>query len=185
MHAKLRTILILTLGCAGTAVAGEAPGPSFVDQSMDANHPLVQRINELKADEEIGLRYFQSGNYGKAYTALAATAAEGFKQSQHAMAMMYLEGKGVAQHQLKGIALLGLVAESGHRSAKREYNKALKKFPNRERAIVEKQAAWYIARYGMEAQGVTCVRNKKAFSHFADIECTKMPGDYRVYDWTP
>ena len=168
-----------------TVVAGESPRPSFVDQGIDARNPLYERITYLEEQETLGLRYYSSGNFERAYTVLSEPASEGFKDSQQAMALMYLKGDGVEQHQLKGAALLGLVAENGDKKITRQYNKMLKAFPENVRKLVEQQTAYYKQRYGMQAQGITCVRNKQAFSHFSDIDCVKKPGEFTVYAWNP
>ena len=94
-------------------------------------------------------------------------------------------GEGVERHPLKGVALLGLAAESGDRGVRRQYKTALEKVPDKYRDMVEAQVQVYIERYGMEAQGVTCVRKRKPQSHFFGMDCSKQLGEYEVVPWVP
>lgn len=157
----------------------------FENQDLDDQDPASQAIARLQAQEEIGVTLFRSGDFDRAYEVLSETARHGFKDSQHAMALMYLRGQGVERHPLKGAALLGLAAESGDKTRKREYEKALLAIPEQYREVVQQQVDFYVGRYGMQAQGITCSMKKRPQSNLRAMECLKAPGVYDEYPWDP
>ena len=116
---------------------------------------------------------------------LSDTARQGFKPSQHTLALMHINGQSVEQNVLVGIALLGLAAESGDRKLKKEYSGALKKIPKKYQSLVEEQTNYYIQRYGTKVQGVACSKVKRADSNMKMMQCIKQPGKYEDFAWTP
>ena len=180
-----RTAALLLLTFVAPILSAQEGGTLFEDQGISASDPALQKIARLQAQEEMGVNLFRSGDYDRAYEVLAETARHGFKNSQHAMALMYLRGDGVEKHPLKGTALMGLAAESGDRRIRREYRELLNAIPDKYRDLVQQQVDFYIERYGMEAQGITCAMKRRPNSNMRAMECLKAPGVYEEYPWTP
>ena len=188
--ARLWTAAACAVLMAGGANAGEAQGTNFVDPNFSAHDadPRFEEIKLLFAAEQRGIHAYRAGDFAGAHAELAAPAAKGLKIAQHVVALMYLKGEGVEKNagtQAKGVALLGLAAESGDKAVQRQYRKALKRTPEALREVVERQVAYYVERYGMAAQGVTCKRTRKPRSHFMAVDCSKTPGDYVEHPWAP
>lgn len=174
---------------AGSAHAAEAVvgGGEFDDQGLSAHDadPRYQEVKALFAAEQRGVDFYRAEAFEKAYAELSEPAAKGLKRAQHLMGLMHLRGEGVEKRPLKGVALLGLAAENGDRMVKRQYDEALKRVPEQYRDVVQQQVQFYIARYGMAAQGVTCKRTRRPQSHFSAMDCDKAVGDYPVFPWQP
>ena len=167
--------------------AGEAVPEAFESKDFRAhgNDPRYQKIRDLFTLEERGIELYRVKDFLGAYEALEVPAANGLKTAQGIMALMVLRGEGTEKHPLKGVALLGLAAESGDRGTRRQYRQALDKVPKQFRETVEAQVQVYIERYGMEAQGITCKRTRRPQSHFTVMDCSKQLGDYEVLPWVP
>ena len=177
------------VGLAGGSAghAAEAGVGQFDDQALSAHDadPHHQEVKALFAAEQRGIDLYRAGAFERAYSELAEPAAKGLKVAQQLMGLMYLRGEGVEKHPLKGVALLGLAAETGDKTVERQYSEALKRVPDQFRDVVRQQVQFYIARYGMAAQGISCKRTRKPQSHFTAMDCDKAPGDYEVYPWAP
>ena len=182
----------ILIAISSLAHAGEAPGGGsgpgeFNNQGLSAHDadPRYQEIKTLFAAEQRGIDLYRAGAFEKAYAELSEPAAKGLKTAQQLMALMHLKGEGVEQHPLKGVALLGLAAETGDRAVRRQYSEALKRVPEQYQEVVRQQVQFYIARYGMEVQGISCKRTRKPQSHFMAMDCDKAPGEYEVHPWAP
>ena len=185
---RLALMAALVAG-AGSVQAAEAVvgGGEFDDQGLSAHDadPRYQEVKALFAAEQRGVDFYRAEAFEKAYAELSEPAAKGLKRAQHLMGLMHLRGEGVEKRPLKGVALLGLAAENGDRMVKRQYDEALKRVPEQYRDVVQQQVQFYIARYGMAAQGVTCKRTRRPQSHFSAMDCDKAVGDYPVFPWQP
>ena len=180
--------LLALAGCAALAAdSGQEATSEFFDNSIRAQSmdPQYEEVRLLFLAEERGADLYRVGDFEAAYRELEAPAANGLKIAQQIMAFMYMRGEGVEKHPAKGVALLGLAAESGDRSVRRQYRRALGAVPDQYREVVEQQVAYYIERYGMEAQGITCKRANRPQSHFMAMDCTKEVGDYPDHPWAP
>ncbi len=169
------------------ADSGQEATPEFFDNSVRTQgmDPQYEEIRLLFRAEERGMDLYRVGDFEAAYRELESPAANGLKIAQQIMAFMYMRGEGVEKHPAKGVALLGLAAESGDRSVRRQYRKALNAVPDQYRDVVQQQVAYYVKRYGMEAQGITCKRANRPQSHFLSMDCTKEVGDYPDHPWAP
>ena len=182
-------LMAALVASAGSAQAAEAVvgGGEFDDQGLSAHDadPRYQEVKALFAAEQRGVDLYRAEAFEKAYAELSEPAAKGLKRAQHLMGLMHLRGEGVEKRPLKGVALLGLAAENGDRMVKRQYDEALKRVPEQFRDVVQQQVEFYIARYGMVAQGITCKRTRRPQSHFSAMDCDKAVGDYPVFPWQP
>lgn len=179
--------MALVASATQAADSGQEATPEFFDDSIRAQSmdPQYEEIRLLFLAEERGADLYRVGDFEAAYNELEAPAANGLKIAQQLMAFMYMRGEGVEKHLPKGVALLGLAAESGDRTVRRQYRKALGAVPDQYRDVVQQQVAYYIERYGMEAQGITCKRANRPQSHFMAMDCTKEIGDYPDHPWVP
>jgi len=156
----------------------DSQGHRFDDARYDA-------IRELHNQEQRGIAKYRAGDYKEAYSLLAESARKGLKRSQHSLALMHIAGQAVAKNILVGVALLGLAAESGDGQLKKEYAKAVKAIPDKYQKLVGEQTQYYIARYGMAAQGIVCAKVKRTDSNFKTLKCYKQLGDFKDRAWKP
>ena len=177
--------LLIALTGSSSVIAQEFTDALLDYQGYPMDDPLYEDIRTWFEEEEKGLSLYRSKAYEDAYPHLAEAARHGFKRAQLNLALMHLNGHGVEKNPLIGVALLGLAAESGERSVKKDYKNALKMLPKKYQPLVEQQADYYIARYGMKVQGVSCRRVKKPGSNLKEMRCVKEPGEYQTWDWAP
>ncbi len=147
--------------------------------------PRYMEIRVLEEKEQRGVSLYRSGKHEKAYEVLSEPARLGLKRAQHSIALMHIQGQSVQKNLLIGTALFGLAVESGDRKLLQEHAKLLKLIPEKFISLVHKQTEYYIERYGMEAQGIVCTKEKPIGSHLPVMECRKQPGTYKEYPWAP
>ncbi|HIG42688.1 MAG: hypothetical protein ABGY96_03705 [bacterium] len=157
---------------------------------LDAQgHPLADpeydEIRNWYDQEALGLNLYKNDEYERAYQTLTEPARHGYKLSQHALALMHLKGESTQPNLLIGTALLGLAAESGDRKLEKEYEKLLKKVPDKYNQLVQDQTSYYIELYGMKVQGIACSNTKLPNSNIKIMKCIKQKGDYPDYPWKP
>ncbi len=178
--------ILLSCNATNAAFGAETTFETLVDkQGHPLDDPRYDLIRKMHEQEERGLTAFRSEDYTRAYELLAEPASHGFKSAQHCLALMHINGHAVEQNVLVGVALLGLAAESGDWQLKKDFKAALKKIPKKYQQPVKDQTAYYIARYGMAAQGVSCEKAKQTGSNMSSMVCIKEPGEYQHYDWAP
>jgi TPR repeat protein len=76
---------------------------SMANVSLDPNFTLMQ--------ERAGLKLFEQGKYQEAFEKLSELAAWGYKDSQYALAFLFLKGQHVEQSTLIGMGWLAMAAE--------------------------------------------------------------------------
>ena len=179
-------LLILFSGVVSPLHGAEIPFEFTVDEQGhrldDSRYDLIRKMSD---QEKRGLRRHRQGEYADAYALLSDPARHGFKGAQHSLALMHIAGQSVDKNVLVGIALLGLAAESGDRKLEKEYAAAVKSMPEKYQQLVRDQTQYYIQRYGMEAQGVSCNKVKMPDSNLKVMRCLKQPGTYEEYAWAP
>jgi hypothetical protein len=187
--------LVGTLGVVLVMLWAEVLPPAYAQVSasheiLDAqghklNDPRYELIRVLNDQEQRGLRLFRAGDYAAAYELLSEPARHGLKRAQHSIALMHIEGQSVDKNPLIGIALIGLAAESGDKKLEREYRKAIKTLPEKYRKLVRAQTDYYVQRYGMKAQGISCGKVKRTDSNMKVMKCVKQPGVFEDHAWAP
>ncbi len=187
MHSiSILILLILFSGVVSPLQGAEIPFEFTVDEQGhrldDSRYDLIRKMRD---QETRGLRRHQQGEYEDAYALLSDPARHGFKGAQHCIALMHIAGQSVEKNVLVGIALLGLAAESGDRKLEQEYVAAVKSIPEKYQQLVRDQTQYYIQRYGMNAQGVSCNKVKRTASNLKVMMCLKQPGTYEDYAWEP
>lgn len=156
-----------TARCCAGVLAFVAAG-SAVAQDVS-----VASIERLERQETTGLRYYDRGNYQKAFDELSATAARGLKHSQYILAFMFLKGQHVDQSILLGMGWLGVAIESGEPEWIELYESLYQRSTPEQKVLIDAKVAHYIEQYGMVAQNVSCSRRPVAGSRRAESRCLK------------
>ncbi len=182
---KMTAYYLLCLLLVSTGLQAENVDYVLDAKGRNLNDPDFALIRDWEAQETRGLEQYRTEDFAGAYQTLTEPARRGLKRSQHALALMHLQGQGVDRNPLVGTALFGLAAESGDKKLNREYKKLLKSLPKKYHDVVEAQKAYYIERYGMDAQGVSCQSIKQVGSNLRTMECVKEPGEYPDVAWQP
>ena len=185
MYKWLCTAVLLMFAGTTSVIAQEFEEKVLDKHGYPLDDPRYEDIRGWLDAEERGLALYRAESYQDAYPALAEAARHGFKRAQHNIALMHINGHGVEKNPLVGVALLGLAAENGDRRLKSDYEKGIKALPKKFHELIREQTKYYIARYGMEAQGVSCRKVKRPGSNMKETRCVKQPGEYEVWDWTP
>ena len=183
----LRLILcVLILASVPAFAAEEGPFGAVLDaQGYPLDDPAYDDVRRWYELERLGMNQYRNEMYEKAYETLSEPARRGYKRAQHTLALMHLEGYGVDKHPLVGVALLGLASESGDRRLTKEYEKSVKALPEKHQQVVRDQTAYYIARYGMKVQGVTCSMEPIRGSNRKTMTCVKGLGNHPDIPWAP
>ena len=184
----MKSIISFCVGAilSAAAFAASERFDAIVDEhGYPIEDPRYDEIRTWHASQQEGLALYRREAFEAAYPVLAEPARHGFKEAQHAISLMHIKGQGVEKNVLVGVALLGLAAESGDRKLVREYKKSVKALPERFRDLVRAQTEYYIERYGMKAQGVSCNQVKQAGSNLKQLKCVKQPGSYQNWAWNP
>jgi TPR repeat protein len=141
--------------------------------SIAAQDISVESMERLERQETTGLRYYERGNYQKAFDNLSATAVRGLKQSQYMLAFMFLKGQHVDQSIVLGMAWLGVAIESGEPEWIELYDSLYQRATPEQKVLIAAKVAQYIEQYGMSAQNVSCSRRPVAGSRRAESRCLK------------
>ncbi|WDE09016.1 sel1 repeat family protein [Thalassomonas viridans] len=129
--------------------------------------------NIIAQQERWGIIQYQKGNYKEAFEKLSELASWGYKESQYALAFMFLKGQHVQQSTLIGMGWLGVAAESGHKKWIELFEKLYNSAPKEEQVKFDKIIADYISKFGMKAQKVTCRKRIKPPSQRVILDCIK------------
>lgn len=179
------SLIALSLTQAPGVLAQEFEETLLDQHGYPLDDPRYVDIRRWFEEEELGTRLYRSEDYADAYPHLAEAARHGFKRAQHNIALMHINGQGVDKNPLIGVALLGLAAESGDRQLKKDYENGIKALPKKFHKLIREQTNYYIARYGMKAQGISCRKVKRPGSNMKDMRCIKQPGEYETWEWAP
>ncbi|PKI15981.1 hypothetical protein CXF71_11835 [Colwellia sp. 12G3] len=146
---------------------------SFAQRPLDPNFAFQK--------ERLGLKQFKKGDYKGAFSNLSELAAWGFKDSQYAVAFMFLKGQHVKQSTLIGMSWLALAAESERKDWVNQFDSFYSATTEQEQLKLDKMIKNYKSKFGMKAQRVTCSKTQKPGSLRYVIDCIK--GDYYVHKY--
>jgi TPR repeat protein len=142
----------------------------------------TEQINQIYDNESSGLRYYERGDYGKAFNLLGNTAALGMKRSQYILGFMFLKGEGVDKNMLFGFAWMGLATESGNDEWQATYDGLYSSLSDAQKSMVDDKTNEYRKLFGATAQGITCSRRAIGASRRVDWVCLKSEGSYVVHE---
>lgn len=140
------------------------------------------QLETIYDNEASGLRFYQQGDYGKAFSLLSETAARGMKRSQYILGYMFLKGEGVDKNMLFGLTWLGLAAESGNDEWEEAYEGFYQRLNDAQKSMLDEKIRDYTKKYGASAQGITCSRRSVGSSRRKDWICLKSEGNYENHD---
>ena len=182
IHARRIAGTLVVIGTVVTALAGTVPS-----LAASANRDLEQVVvraerlpvpSRLEVEhtyqaQERGARLFRRGDYGRAYPYLLTAAKRGFKTAQARLAYIYLHGLGeIPYDPVRGIGWLSVAASPETLPWIRRYSKRIWKLvPERYAEDLELVADRYRHKYGREATGVSCNRNKGAGTYQVHLMC--------------
>lgn len=159
-----------------TSLALLASAPVLA-QTERAYEQLIYRWYD---DEQAALRQYDRGEYERAFDNLSVTAVRGLKRSQYILAFMYLKGQHVEKSIPRGMGWLGVSVESGNEEWQRLYDSLYGKLAPEHRGRIDEIVTQYIARYGGDAQGVTCSKSAAAGTRRLESRCRKVEGNYTI-----
>lgn len=129
--------------------------------------------NDAFRKEQLGLKFYKQENYSKAFSILNELAARGYKDSQYALAFMFLKGDHVEQSTRIGLSWLALAVESKRKDWVAQFEQFYQATSKEEQQVIDKMIADYTAKFGMKTQRVTCQRTTKNGSYRPVIRCIK------------
>ncbi|RJE77142.1 hypothetical protein BGP78_09915 [Pseudoalteromonas sp. MSK9-3] len=149
--------------------------------STSSDFSIMPELKLEKAEIK-GIRYYQSGNYEKAYEQLKEPAAWGYKGSQYLMAFMFLKGLHVEQSTLTGMAWLGVAKEAKVEEWLEQFDSFYAAAPKSLQAKIDIKVAGYIDKYGLKAQRMTCNKKLNRSTKRIDVKCHSYGGMREVHD---
>ena len=120
-----------------------------------------------------GRKAYKKEDYETAFVHLTKAAELGMKNSQYLLGLMYLKGQAVKKSNLTGMAWLGVAKESGVKEVVSMHDKLYAAFNEKQREFIDEKTAEFVALYGLEAQGVSCLREKRVSSKRFKVNCYK------------
>lgn len=142
----------------------------------------AEQLDAIYENERVGLRYYESGDYRRAFGILKETAAKGMKRSQYVLGFMFMKGEGVDKNLLFGLAWMGLSTEAKNKEWQKTYDGLYNALSDAQKSMVDDKVNEYREKFGASAQGITCARAAVVGSRKQDIICRKSEGSYVEYD---
>ena len=139
------------------------------------------QIENIYDNEASGLRFYQQGDYGRAFSLLKETSAQGMKRSQYILGFMFLKGEGVDKNMLFGLTWLGRAAESGNDEWVETFEGFYDRLSDAQKSMLDEKISDYKEKYGASAQGITCSRRSVGSSRRQDWVCLKSEGNYEIH----
>ena len=135
-----------------------------------------ESIVQMYEDEERGLRYYERGDFDRAFEYLSETAIRGLKESQYVLAFMFLKGQHVEKSILLGMGWLGVAMESGNENWISLYDGLYGKANATQQAMIDGKVEQYRRQYGMGAMNVSCAQQAITGSRRLENRCLKVEG---------
>lgn len=132
--------------------------------------------NDAFRKEQLGLKFFKQEKYSEAFSILNQLAARGYKDSQYALAFMFLKGNHVEQSTRIGLSWLALATESKRKDWVAQFEMLYQATSIEEQQIIDNMIIDYTTKFGMQTQRVTCSKTTKNGSYRPVIKCLK--GNY-------
>jgi len=134
---------------------------------------ILKDINAIDKQQKWGITLYERGDYQGAFQELSELAPWGYKDSQYALAFMFLKGLHVEQSTLIGMGWLGVAAESGIKEWQQLFDELYHAASAEDKTNIDLVVNDYIAKFGLKAQHVVCQRTKRGFSKRIVMQCTK------------
>lgn len=167
---------VVALGEPATPVPGVAGTKDVEEMIVSAERlpvPSLLQMEDTYQAQEQGTKHFRRRDYARAYPHLVAAAKMGFKTAQARLGYIYLHGLGgIPYDPVRGIGWLSVAAEPETLPWIRRYSERIwRVVPSRYMADMATVADRYRAKYGRNATGVSCNRNRRAGTHLVSLTC--------------
>lgn len=133
----------------------------------------VNNIDWVDKQQKRGISLYKRGDYQGAFEQLHELASWGYKDAQYALAFMFLKGQYVEQSSLIGMGWFGVAVESNIPEWRRLHQELYQQASQQQQKKYDIIRADFVAKYGLEAQNVTCQKSNNGFSKRRVIRCIK------------
>jgi TPR repeat protein len=124
-------------------------------------------------DEKNGIEDYRKGQYARAFLIFENTAKLGLKGSQYYLGFMYLKGHHVEMSIETGMVWLGVAAELEIGDWVALYEQIYVKLDAAQQNLIQSKLAYYISKYGMASQKITCEKRASLGSRKKRLYCEK------------
>jgi len=133
----------------------------------------IKAIDVIDRQQKSGIKLYENGEYEKAFDELNELAAWGYKDSQYALAFMFLKGLHVEQSTLIGMGWLGVAAESNIKEWTTLFDKLYSSATDEDKNKFDLITADYKSKFGLKAQHVSCKKATNGYSRRVVMRCIK------------
>jgi hypothetical protein len=141
--------------------------------SCKTTNIVSKDIDVIDKQQRWGITLYERGDYKGAFETLSDLAAWGYKDSQYALAFMFLKGQHVEQSTLIGMGWLGVAMESGIDEWEEFFETLYSESSDENKEKFDIIVADYKAKFGLKAQNVTCRKTTASYSKKIVTKCTK------------
>ena len=152
---------------------GDVEEVVVTEQRLEPGNLNPISIQRLRDANGKGARLYRHGRYGKAFPHLLAAAKSGFKLAQARVGYIYQEGLGGIQRDaFAAIGWMGVAATHETTPEILAHFKAMMQVvPDQFKPKAEAIVADYRVRYGSEAAGIHCEKQRAAGTHISRLKC--------------
>jgi TPR repeat protein len=141
--------------------------------SVKANSATTSEVEKFNRATEFANAAVRSKDYDRAFPYLDEAAKLGNKISQFTLALLYMEGLGVEQDFTKAYFWLNVASEVNEKSWRKVRDEIKSSLSKEQLALLAPLVAEYIAKYGEEAQEVSCYKRAATGTNRKLMQCTK------------
>lgn len=141
--------------------------------SVNANSATTAEVEKFNRATEFANNAVRSKDYDRAFPYLDEAAKLGNKISQFTLALLYMEGLGVEQDFTKAYLWLNVASEVNEKRWRKVRDEIKSSLSKEQLALLAPLVAEYIAKYGEEAQEVSCYKRAATGTNRKLMQCTK------------
>lgn len=141
--------------------------------SVKANSATTSEVEQFNRATEFANAAVRSKDYDRAFPYLDEAAKLGNKISQFTLALLYMEGLGVEQDFTKAYLWLNVASEVNEKRWRKVRDEIKSSLSKEQLALLAPLVAEYIAKYGEEAQEVSCYKRAATGTNRKLMQCTK------------
>lgn len=167
-------------------VGGFTASASSIAQDSPTVKELKLRAEFYQNDLDLLLDKARRGNFSDFYQDVVKFAQYGEKYPQYLLAVMLLKGDGVQQDIGQGLVWLRLALEQKNTEWQKVYDSVSSQLTKEQLASLEPMYEVYKARFGVEAQKMSCNNEKMEASNIRIHQCRKtlvLKEYYTVYEY--
>lgn len=141
--------------------------------SVNANSATTSEVEKFNRATEFANTAVRSKDYDRAFPYLDEAAKLGNKISQFTLALLYMEGLGVEQDFTKAYLWLNVASEVNEKRWRKVRDQIKSSLSKEQLEVLAPMIADYIAKYGEEAQEVSCYKRAATGTNRKLMQCTK------------